>query len=60
KLMQAGDRYVVDGNTRLYLSTGNAGGLQIVIGSDDPRPIGETGQIVRDLPLITDKLRQTL
>src|SRR6056300_1009658 len=60
KLMQAGDSYVVEGNTRLYLSTGNAGGLEIVIGSDDPRPIGETGQIVRDLPLVTDKLRQTL
>jgi cytoskeleton protein RodZ len=59
-LMQAGDSYVVEGNTRLYLSTGNAGGLEIVIGSDDPRPIGETGQIVRDLPLVTDKLRQTL
>ncbi|MDA9022411.1 DUF4115 domain-containing protein [Alphaproteobacteria bacterium] len=54
KLMQAGDSYVVEGNTRLYLSTGNAGGLEIVIGSDDPRPIGETGQIVRDLPLVTD------
>ena len=60
KLMQVGDSYVVEGNTRLYLSTGNAGGLEIVIGSDDPRPIGETGQIVRDLPLVTDKLRQTL
>ena len=60
ELMQAGDSYVVEGNTRLYLSTGNAGGLEIVIGSDDPRPIGETGQIVRDLPLVTDKLRQTL
>ena len=54
KLMQAGDSYVVEGNTRLYLSTGNAGGLEIFIGSDDPRPIGETGQIVRDLPLVTD------
>jgi len=57
KLMRAGDSYVVEGNTRLYLSTGNAGGLEIVIGSDDPRSIGETGQIVRDLPLVTGKLR---
>ena len=60
KVMRAGDSYVVEGNTRLYLSTGNAGGLEIVIGSDDPRSIGETGQIVRDLPLVTGKLRQTL
>ena len=58
KLMQAGDSYVVEGNTRLYLSTGNAGGLQVVVGGDDPRSIGEVGQIVRDLPLVTDKLRQ--
>ena len=60
RLMQVGDSYVVEGNTRLYLSTGNAGGLEIVIGGDDPLPVGETGQIVRDLPLVTDKLRQTL
>jgi cytoskeleton protein RodZ len=60
KLMRVGDSYVVEGDTRLYLSTGNAGGLEIVIGDDDPRPIGETGQIVRDLPLVTNKLRQTL
>ena len=60
KLMRVGDSYVVEGNTRLYLSTGNAGGLEIIIGNDDPRSIGETGQIVRDLPLVTDKLRQTL
>ena len=58
KLMQAGDSHVVEGNTRLYLSTGNAGGLQVVVGGDDPRSIGEIGQIVRDLPLVTDKLRQ--
>ena len=30
KLMQAGDSYVVEGNTRLFLSTGNAGGLTVV------------------------------
>jgi cytoskeleton protein RodZ len=60
KLMRVGDSYVVEGNTRLYLSTGNAGGLEIVIGSDDPRLIGETGQIIRDLPLVTNKLRQML
>ncbi len=60
KLMQVGDSYVVEGNSRLYLSTGNAGGLEVVIGNDDPRPIGEIGQIVRDLPLVTNKLRQTL
>ena len=60
KLMQAGDSYVVDGNTRLFLSTGNAGGLTVVIGTDDPLPMGDFGEIVRDLPLVTEKLRKYL
>ena len=60
KLMQAGDSYVVEGNTRLFLSTGNAGGLTVVIGTDDPLSMGETGEIVRDLPLVTEKLRKSL
>ena len=58
KLMQAGDSYVVDGNTRLFLSTGNAGGLTVVIGTDDPLSIGDIGEIVRDLPLVTEKIAQ--
>ena len=60
KLMQAGDVYVVEGNTRLYLSTGNAGGLTVLIGGDDPVTMGGIGEIVRDLPLVTDKLRNLL
>jgi hypothetical protein len=60
KLMQAGDSYVVDGNTRLYLSTGNAGGLMVVIGVGDPVLMGDIGEIVRDLPLVIDKLRKIL
>ena len=60
KLMQTGDSYVVEGNTRLYLSTGNAGGLMVVIGADDPLSMGDIGEIVRDLPLVTEKLRKAL
>ena len=60
KLMQAGDVYVVDGNLNLYLSTGNAGGLMVIIGSSDPLPIGGVGEIVRDLPLSKGKLRKIL
>ncbi len=58
KLMQAGDVYVVESNTHLYLSTGNAGGLTIAIGAGDPIIIGDVGEIVRDLPLAMDKLRK--
>ena len=60
KLMQVGDMYVVESNTNLYLSTGNAGGLTVVIGTDDPIKIGGVGEIVRDLPLVKDKLRKIL
>lgn len=60
KLMQAGDYYVVEGNTRLFLTTGNAGGLTVVIGADDPLSMGDIGEIVRDLPLVTDELRKSL
>ena len=60
KLMQAGDSYVVEDNTRLFLSTGNAGGLTVVIGTDDPVSMGDFGEIVRDLPLVTEKLRKSL
>ncbi|MFL2846056.1 MAG: helix-turn-helix domain-containing protein [Candidatus Puniceispirillaceae bacterium] len=60
KLMQAGDSYVVEGNTRLFLTTGNAGGLIVVIGTDDPLSMGDIGEIVRDLPLATDELRKSL
>ena len=60
KLMQAGDSYVVEGNTRLFLTTGNAGGLVVVIGTDDPLSMGDIGEIVRDLPLATDELRKSL
>ena len=56
KLMQAGDSQVIGGNERLYLTTGNAGGLTIEVGSDKPRALGDIGEIVRDLPLVTDKL----
>ena len=60
KLMQVGDVYVVESNTNLYLSTGNAGGLTVAIGTDDPIKVGGVGEIVRDLPLVKDKLRKIL
>jgi len=60
KLMRAGDSYVVDSSSQFYLSTGNAGGLLAIIGDDEPRPIGDIGEIVRDLPLVSDRLRKNL
>ena len=42
------------------MSTGNAGGLTVVIGTDDPLSMGDIGEGVRDLPLVTEKLRKSL
>jgi cytoskeleton protein RodZ len=60
KLMRAGDSYVVDADSSVYLSTGNAGGLVVIVGNDKPRSVGKIGEIVRDLPLTAETLRETL
>ena len=60
KLMRTGETYLVDSRDRLYLSTGNAGGLELVFGDGTVRPIGESGEILRDLLLDAAKLRNQL
>ena len=60
QLMRNGDTYVVDGAENLYLSTGNAGGIEFIISGDDAISAGAIGEIVRDLPLTVDKLRARL
>jgi cytoskeleton protein RodZ len=60
RLMRAGDSYVVDSGAQFYLSTGNAGGLEVIVGDDQPRALGKVGEIVRDMPLISENLRETL
>ena len=57
KLMKAGDTYIVDDSSGLYLSTGNAGGIEILSGENDIITIGSVGEIVRDLPLAKNRLR---
>jgi len=57
KLMRNGETYMIDSRDRLYLSTGNAGGLEIVFSDGTTRSIGESGEILRDLLLDVDKLR---
>jgi len=60
KLMRAGETYLVDSRDRLYLSTGNAGGLELVFDDGSVRSIGESGEILRDLLLDAVKLRNQL
>ena len=56
--MKAGEIYVVDVSTALYLSTGNAGGIELVNIGNDIIKIGAIGEIVRDLPLAKNRLRE--
>ena len=57
KLMRAGETYLVDSRDRLYLSTGNAGGLELVFNDGTTRAVGDSGEILRDLLLDATKLR---
>jgi len=60
KLMREGEVYVVDSRDKLYLSTGNAGGLELLFHDGSVRAVGESGEILRDLPLDADRLRNQL
>ena len=50
-LMREGDEYIVPGDQDIYLTTGNAGGLEIEIVGSDPWKLGEWGETVSELPL---------
>ena len=58
KLMKAGETYVVGNGSALYLSTGNAGGIELVTAGKNIIKIGAIGEIVRDLPLAKNRLRE--
>ena len=60
KLMREGEIYVVDSRDRLYLSTGNAGGIELLFHDGMVQSVGESGEILRDLPLDADRLRNQL
>jgi len=60
KLMREGEIYVVDSRDKLYLSTGNAGGLELLFHDGSVRSIGANGEILRDLPLDAERLRNQL
>ena len=60
RLMRAGDTYLIDTSDSLYLSTGNAGGLELVFNDGTVKEVGEIGEIVRDLPLLISGLKAKL
>lgn len=60
RLMREGDTYLIDASDSLYLSTGNAGGLDFVFNDGTVKEVGEIGEIVRDLPLVISALKTKL
>ena len=51
RLMRTGESYVVPGGDDLFLTTGNAGGLEIQLGDAEPVVLGGWGEALRELPL---------
>lgn len=51
RLMRLGDTYLIPSDEDLYLTTGNAGGLNIRMGLDSPFTLGSWGEALRELPL---------
>ena len=51
RLMRTGESYVVPGGDDLFLTTGNAGGLEIQLGDAEPVLLGDWGEALRELPL---------
>jgi cytoskeleton protein RodZ len=57
RTLEPGDAYFVPENGEdLALWTGNAGGLKVVLDGEPLAPLGEPGQVRRDIPLAADAL----
>ena len=59
-LMERGDTYIVDSRDKLYLSTGNAGGLELILPDGEVISIGRRGDVIRDIPLDIERLEDQL
>lgn len=51
KVMKPGDRYIVPKDSDLSLTTGNAGGVMVVIDGVEITPIGDNAAVVRNVVL---------
>ena len=56
RLLQKGDTYLIPSDQDLYLTTGNAGGLNIRIGQQKPVTLGNRGQTLLEIPLDKDTI----
>lgn len=57
RLLHAGDRFRVPNRSGLTLMTGNAGGIEVRVDGGRIAPLGNPGQVVRDVPLDPERLR---
>lgn len=60
RTLEPGDRMVVPEREDLALWTGNAGGIEVVIDGRSLGPLGETGKVLRDVPLAPAALEARL
>jgi cytoskeleton protein RodZ len=60
RTLQAGERFALPDRTDLALWTGNAGGLEILVDGQSLGRAGETGAVLKNLPLGPDSLKQRM
>ncbi len=60
RVLRPGETYRAPDRPGLLLTTGNAGGLEILVGGDPLPALGGNGVVRRDLPLEPEALRQAV
>lgn len=60
RVLRPGETYRAPDRPGLLLTTGNAGGLEILVGGDPLPALGGNGVVRRDLPLDPEALRQAV
>ncbi len=58
RVLRPGERYFVPDETGLQMITSNAGGLTVYVDGRDTGTLGQSGQIVRGVPLNPDALKR--
>ena len=51
RVMKPGDKYIVPSESDLYLTTGNAGGIKVMIDEEESGTIGEKAEVKRNIAL---------
>ena len=60
KILREGEVYNVPELQNIYMDTGNAGGLEVIINGTNIGVIGDAGQVKRRLPLNENGLRNVV